>query len=36
MEDVDQDVACASFYVFIFSNYLMISDLMVVLNLIMF
>ena len=36
MEDVDQYVACASCSVFIFSNYLMISNIMVVLNLIMF
>ena len=36
MEDVDQDIACTNFSVFLFSNYLMMSDLMVVLNLIMF
>ena len=36
MEDVDQDIACTSFSVFVFSNYLMILDLMVVLNITMF
>ena len=36
MEDMDQDIACASFSVFLFLIYLIISNLMVVLNLIMF
>ena len=36
MEDMDQDITCISFSVFFFSNYLIISDLMVVLNITMF
>ena len=36
MEDMDQDIACAIFSVFIFSYHLMISNLLAVLNITMF